>query len=184
MSGKHRKFQIRWIQRDLHRDIIKMEKVKERILKATKGKKNLITYKEYSIRLPTDFQAKIIKARREWQDPVKVLKGEKLVTWNILGRKIIILYFSYNVSPSVMSSLLQPRGQTPARLLCPLNSPGKNAGVGCHFLLQGIFLTQGWSLSLLHYRQFLYCLSHQGKPLGQIEIFFSSQPEDKGVHYL
>ena len=29
------------------------------------------------------------------------------------------------------------------RLLCPWNSPGKNTGVGCHVLLQGIFLTQG-----------------------------------------
>ena len=30
-------------------------------------------------------------------------------------------------------------------LLCPWDSPGKNTGVGCHFLLQGIFLTQGLS---------------------------------------
>ena len=32
-------------------------------------------------------------------------------------------------------------GVWPARLLCPWDSPGKNTGVGCHFLLQGIFLT-------------------------------------------
>ena len=31
----------------------------------------------------------------------------------------------------------------PAKLLCPWNFPGKNSGVGCHFLFQGIFLTQG-----------------------------------------
>ena len=30
-----------------------------------------------------------------------------------------------------------------SRLLCPWDSPG-SAGVGCHLLLQGIFLTQGW----------------------------------------
>ena len=35
-------------------------------------------------------------------------------------------------------------------LLCPLNFPGKNTGVGCHFLLQGIFLTQGSNPHLLH----------------------------------
>ena len=35
------------------------------------------------------------------------------------------------------------------RLLCPWNSPGKNTGVGCHFLLQGIFLTQGLNSCLL-----------------------------------
>ena len=32
---------------------------------------------------------------------------------------------------------------------CPWNSPGKNAGVGCHSLLEGIFLTQGWNPGLL-----------------------------------
>ena len=35
------------------------------------------------------------------------------------------------------------------RLLCPQNLPGKNTGVGCHFLLQGIFLTQGLNPCLL-----------------------------------
>ena len=30
----------------------------------------------------------------------------------------------------------------PIRLLCPWDSPGKNTEVGCHFLLDGIFLTQ------------------------------------------
>ena len=32
--------------------------------------------------------------------------------------------------------------------------------MGCHFLLQGIFLTQGSNLGLLHCRQMLYHLSH------------------------
>ena len=45
------------------------------------------------------------------------------------------------------------------------NSPGKNTGVGSHFLLRGIFLTQESNLGLLHCRQILYCLSHQGKGL-------------------
>ena len=44
-------------------------------------------------------------------------------------------------SDSVVSDSLQPHGAT--RLLCPWNSPGKNIGVGCHSLLQGIFLIQG-----------------------------------------
>ena len=38
----------------------------------------------------------------------------------------------------------------PTRLLCPWDSPGKNTGVGCHSLLQGIFLTQGFNPHLLH----------------------------------
>ena len=45
------------------------------------------------------------------------------------------------------------------------HSPGKNTGVGCHFLLQGIFLTQELNLGLLHGRQVLYHLSYQGSPL-------------------
>ena len=40
---------------------------------------------------------------------------------------------------------------------CPWNSPGKNIGVSCILLLQGIFLTQGLNLDLLHCRQILYC---------------------------
>ena len=41
------------------------------------------------------------------------------------------------------------------------NSPGKNTGVGSHSLLQGLFLTQGLNLGLLHCGQILYHLSHQ-----------------------
>ena len=50
------------------------------------------------------------------------------------------------------------------RLLCPWDFPGKNTGVGCHFLLQGIFLTQGSNPGLPPCRQTLYHLSHQGSP--------------------
>ena len=42
--------------------------------------------------------------------------------------------------------------------------PGKNTGVGCNALLQGIFPTQGSNPGLPHYRQILYCLSHKGSP--------------------
>ena len=44
------------------------------------------------------------------------------------------------------------------------DSPGKNTGVGCHFLLQGIFRTQGSNPGLLHCRWISHCLSHQGSP--------------------
>ena len=40
--------------------------------------------------------------------------------------------------------------------LCPGDFLIRNTGVGCHFLLQGIFLSQGSNLSLLHCRQILY----------------------------
>ena len=35
-----------------------------------------------------------------------------------------------------MSDSVQPHRQQPTRFLCPWDSPGKNTGVGCHFLLQ------------------------------------------------
>ena len=44
------------------------------------------------------------------------------------------------------------------------DSPGKNTGVGCHVLLQGIFPTQGSNPGLLHHRLILYHLSRQGSP--------------------
>ena len=55
---------------------------------------------------------------------------------------------------SVMSYSLRHYGLSLIRLLCLLDFPGKNTGMGCHFLLQGIFLTQGSNpcpLCLLHW---------------------------------
>ena len=45
---------------------------------------------------------------------------------------------------------------------CPWDFPGKSTRVGCHFLLQRIFPTQGLNPGLLHCRKTLYRLSHQG----------------------
>ena len=50
---------------------------------------------------------------------------------------------------------LWPHRLKPARLLCPWDFSGKNNGVGCHFILQGIFLTQGLNshpLRVLHWQ--------------------------------
>src|SRR5574341_326123 len=69
------------------------------------------------------------------------------------------------LSHSVVSDSLQTQELQSARLLYPPNFPGKNTGVGCHLLLQGIFPTQGLNLGLLwllQCRQILYHLSHQG----------------------
>ena len=69
----------------------------------------------------------------------------------------------YTVSRSVMSDSSRPHGQYPTRLLCPWNFLGKNIGLSFQSLFQGIFLTQGLNLGLLHCRQILYHLSHQGR---------------------
>ena len=84
---------------------------------------------------------------------------------------MVILYFKFlrshqtvsTLSVCVCQSLIVSDSQ-PTRLLCPWNSPGKNTAVGCHSLLQSIFPIQGLNLGLLHCRQSLNHLSHQGSP--------------------
>ena len=64
------------------------------------------------------------------------------------------------------------------RLHCSWDCPGKNSGVSCHFLLQGIFLTQGLNqhlLCLLHCRQILYLLSHWGSPCRTWAVAFNRE---------
>ena len=72
-----------------------------------------------------------------------------------------------SVSHSVVSDSLWPQGLQPTRLLLPWDSPVKNTRVGSHSLFQGIFLTLGLNLGLLHGRQILYHLSHQGSSVSQ-----------------
>ena len=58
--------------------------------------------------------------------------------------------------PVVSASFCNPMDCRPARLLCLWDFLGKSTGVGSHFLLQGIFLTQGSNQHLLHYKWILY----------------------------
>ena len=69
----------------------------------------------------------------------------------------VYIYVKWSESHLIMS--LRPHG-----LYSPWNTPGQNTGVGSLSLLQGIFPTQGLSPGLLHYKQFLYQLSHRGSP--------------------
>ena len=112
--------------------------------------------------------------------PQKKKKEPEEVTWKNIRTSLnlvtCILLFNFLIemcniansfgacvlSHSVMSDCLPSHGLQPARLLCPWNSSGKNTGVGCHALLQGIFPTQGSNPGLLHCRQILYHLSHLG----------------------
>ena len=76
-----------------------------------------------------------------------------------------------------MSDSLRPHELQPSRLLRPWDFPGKNTGMGCHFLLQGIFPTQGLNPGLLHCRQTLHHLSHQEAKLMLVNdslVYFAS----------
>ena len=67
--------------------------------------------------------------------------------------------FACMKSLQVCPTLCDPVDCSPTRLPCPWDSPGKNTGVGCQALLQGIFPTQGSNphlLCLLHCRWILY----------------------------
>ena len=86
---------------------------------------------------------------------------------------IFHLYYAFSLKLSLVMLLLQRAVHScvwffvtarTARLLCPWNFPGKNTRLGCHSFLQGIFPTQGSNLGLLHCRQVLYHLNHQGSP--------------------
>ena len=73
----------------------------------------------------------------------------------VMAVEIMKVSESKSVRHSVVSDSLQPHG------LCSWNSPGKNIEVDCHFLLQGIFPTQGSNPGLPQCRQILYHLSPQ-----------------------
>ena len=96
-----------------------------------------------------------------------------------LWRCMLIHAYNFHLNPthicmntcSVMPNSLQPLELLPIRLLCPWDFPGKNTEVGCHFLLQMIFLIQGSNphfQHLLHYRWILYHWAHQGSPSNPI----------------
>ena len=63
---------------------------------------------------------------------------------------------------------LRLQGLQPSRILCPWAFPGTNTGVGCHFLPQEIFPTQGSNphlLYLLHWQTSSLPAEPSGKPL-------------------
>ena len=71
---------------------------------------------------------------------------------------------------------LKLHGLQPARLLCSWDFPGKNNGVGCHFLLQGTFPTQDSNLCLLNFLRSQVnslLLRYQGSPFGNYTNTYS-----------
>ena len=104
--------------------------------------------------------------------PGKVVRSlihlKKIFYWSVVDLQCCVNFcytaqwVSYECASCSVSDSLWPYGPQTARLLCSWDFPGKNSRVGCHFLLQGIFLTQGSNPGLLHWRWILYQLSHRG----------------------
>ena len=89
------------------------------------------------------------------------------ISYTILDIKIISCH---RVSCSFVYDSLRPQGLWPSRFLCPWDSPGKNTGMGCHSLLQGIFVTRRSNPGLLHCKQILYRLSDREDPILSCEL--------------
>ena len=106
---------------------------------------------------------------------------------NVTCSKASLKYRTRNevvfVSCSIVPDALQPHGLHPTRLLCPWDFPGKDTGVVCHVLLQGIFPTQGSNLGLLHCRQILYRLNYEGRNKQYLSVFESHSLKE-WLHYL
>ena len=96
-----------------------------------------------------------------WPQGSPVFFGCKNTICNIYVCVCVCVCVCVQVSVCSVVSLCDPHRLQPTRPLCPWDSPGKNTGVGCHFLPQGIFPTQ---VSCTASRFFFYRLSHQGSP--------------------
>ena len=88
----------------------------------------------------------------------------KQILYHLSHQSTMLCYVLCLVAQSC-PTLCDPMDYTACQApLCPWASPGKNTGVGCHALFQGILPTQGSNPGLLHGRWIRYCPSHQGSP--------------------
>ena len=94
---------------------------------------------------------------------------KSLMTTDLNFQKNVLLFQSCLVT-KLCPTPWQPQGLQPTRLLCPWDFPDKNTGVGCHSLLQGIFLSQGSNLCLLLWQVGSLPLSHWGSPSSKVNI--------------
>ena len=125
------------------------------------------------------------KIMRSILNIIKILKEETLVGENKFMMTYWIKIFSECIGDSnlkfskaqlcAMCSAPQscPTLFQPTRVLCPWNFSGKNSEVSCHFLLQGVFLSQRLNLYLLHFLHWLVDsvqLCHLGSPHATLDL--------------
>ena len=95
----------------------------------------------------------------------------------------IHIYVCYCLVTKFCLTHLRPHGLQLTRLLCPWEFPGKNTGMGCHFLLQIIFLTKSSNPGCLHYR--FFTPESPGKP--HTYIYLTKKHSNKiimsSIHY-
>ena len=101
-----------------------------------------------------------------------------------LSRGVAVAVYSLS---RVQFSATQRTQTVACQFLCPRDFLGKNTGVGCHFLLQGIFLTQGSNpclLHLLHPKAVCLSLEPPGKPLFHFRWDYCKLSENLQVNWL
>ena len=102
------------------------------------------------------------------QHPFLTSGTHKFFMWGIVN----IIFDSVAVQLiSCVRLFWDPHALQCTRLLCPWNYPDKNIRVGCHSLLQGIFLTQGAHSHVLHWQGDSLPMSHQGSPFDSVSKF-------------
>ena len=95
--------------------------------------------------------------QRDWGVSSYKIHVKNNVAWHIVSDKCCCLV-------AKLCPTLQPDGLQPDRLLSPQDFPGKNTELGCHFLLHGVFLTQGSNPHLLYQQADSLPRSHRGSP--------------------
>ena len=85
---------------------------------------------------------------------INICTHTSLSSVSLQNPNIVCMLFWYINSANVFKSIIES-----------ITEAGKNTWVGCLSLLQRIFLIQGSNPGLLHCRQILYHLSHQGSPV-------------------
>ena len=93
-----------------------------------------------------------------------IVIDKSVFTTHLLELSSVFIVLVVCLVAKLCPALLRLHELKPARFPCPY-FPGKNTGVCCYFLLQGIFLIQESNLHLLHWQADSLQLSHQGSPI-------------------
>ena len=119
-----------------------------------------------------DFKRRLLLGSKAMTNLDSIFKKQRYYFANIspssqsyeLSRSPVWMWEKWSVSAVAQSCPILCGCMEFTRLLNPWDFPSKNSGLCCHFLLQGIFPIQGSNPGLLHCRQMLYLLTHQGCP--------------------
>ena len=129
-----------------------------------------------NIRIPFKYLVTVQILRPDQRSTGSALEG----TWESAVNWFQEIFMHRNLScfclvPNLCPTLQRPSCTAVCQAPLPWDFPGKNTGVGCHFLHEGIYLTQGSNMHLLHWQVDSLPLSHLGSPTARLICSFSSE---------